>query len=129
MRRPNVRIIGIAESKDSHLKEPVNMFNKIIEENYPNLKKEMSINIQGTYRYPNRLNQKRNSSNHIMITTANAQNKERIVKKHKGRPTRITPGFLPDRESQKILDRYTTGIKRTPMPAQATIPIKTLKYH
>ena len=45
MRRPNLRIIGIEESKDSQLKGPVNIFNKIIEENIPNLKKEMSINI------------------------------------------------------------------------------------
>jgi hypothetical protein len=43
--RPNIRIIGIEESKDSQLKWPVNIFNKIIEENFPNLKKEMSMNI------------------------------------------------------------------------------------
>jgi hypothetical protein len=41
MRRPNLRIIGIEESEDSQLKGPVNIFNKIIEENSPNLKKEM----------------------------------------------------------------------------------------
>jgi hypothetical protein len=45
MRRPNLRIIGIQESEDSQLKGPVNIFNKIIEENFPNLKKEMSMNI------------------------------------------------------------------------------------
>jgi hypothetical protein len=39
MRRPNLSIIGIEESKDSQLKEPVNIINKIIEENFPNLKK------------------------------------------------------------------------------------------
>jgi hypothetical protein len=53
MRRPSLRIIGIAESEESHLKRPVNIFNKIIKENYPNLKKEMSINIQEAYRTPN----------------------------------------------------------------------------
>jgi hypothetical protein len=42
MRRPNLRIIGLEESEDSQLKGPVNTFNKIIEENFPNLKKEMS---------------------------------------------------------------------------------------
>ena len=62
MRRPNLRIIGIEESKDSQLKGPVNIFNKIIEENFPNLKKEMPMNIQEAYRTPNRLDQKRNSS-------------------------------------------------------------------
>lgn len=46
MRRSNLKIIGIEESEDSQLKGPVNIFNKIIEENFFNLKKEMSINIQ-----------------------------------------------------------------------------------
>jgi hypothetical protein len=32
MRRPNPRIIGIEEREDSQLKEPVNIFNKIIED-------------------------------------------------------------------------------------------------
>jgi len=45
MRRSNLRIIGIEESEDSQLKGPVNIFNKIIEENVSNLKKEMPINI------------------------------------------------------------------------------------
>ena len=61
-RRPNLRIIGIEEGKDSQLKGPVNIFNKIIEENFPNLNKEMPMNIQEAYRTPNRLDQKRNSS-------------------------------------------------------------------
>jgi hypothetical protein len=43
MRRPNLRIIGIEESEDSQLKGPVNIFNKTIEENFPNLKKEMPM--------------------------------------------------------------------------------------
>jgi predicted nucleic acid-binding Zn-ribbon protein len=37
MRRPNLWIIGIEE--DSQLKGPVDIFNKIIEENFHNLKK------------------------------------------------------------------------------------------
>jgi uncharacterized coiled-coil protein SlyX len=36
MRRTNLRIIGLEESEDSQLKGPVNIFNKIIEENFPN---------------------------------------------------------------------------------------------
>ena len=35
MRRPNLRIIGIEESENSQLKGPVNIFNKIVEENFP----------------------------------------------------------------------------------------------
>ena len=45
MKRPNLKITGI-EGEDSHLRGPENIFNKIIEENFPNLKKEMPINEQ-----------------------------------------------------------------------------------
>ena len=55
MRRPNLRTIGIEENKDSQLEGPVNIFNKIIEEIFPNLKKEMPMNVQEAYRTPNRL--------------------------------------------------------------------------
>ena len=67
MRRPNLRIIGIEESGDSQLKGPENIFNKIIEENFPNLRKEMPMSIQEVHRTPNRLYQKRNFSSHIIL--------------------------------------------------------------
>jgi hypothetical protein len=99
MRRPNLRIIAIEECEDSQLKVPVNIFNKNIEENFPNLKKEMPI----TYKEPTELQTDwtRNSSRHIIIKTSNALSKERILKvvrekgqiTYKGRPTRITPDF------------------------------------
>jgi hypothetical protein len=62
MRRPKLQIIGDDENEDFQLKGPVNIFNNIIEENFPNLKKEMPMKIQEAYRTPNRLDQKRNSS-------------------------------------------------------------------
>jgi hypothetical protein len=74
MRRSNLRIVGIAEREDSQIKGPVNIFNKIIEENFPNLKKEMPISIQEDYRTSNRLDQKRNSFCNIIIKIRNALN-------------------------------------------------------
>jgi hypothetical protein len=62
MRRPNLRIVGINENEYFQLKGPVNIFNKIIEENFPNLKKEMPMNIQEAYRTLNGLDWKRNPS-------------------------------------------------------------------
>jgi hypothetical protein len=59
MRRPSLRIIGMEESEDSQLKGQVNIFNKIIEENFLNLKKEIPMNIQEAYRMPNRMDQKK----------------------------------------------------------------------
>jgi hypothetical protein len=83
------------------LKGPINIFNKIIEEN---LKKEMPMNIQEAYRTQSRLDQKRNSSRHIIIGKSNALNKDRILKAvrgkgqviYKGRPIRIIPDFSPE---------------------------------
>ena len=98
-------------------KGPVNIFNKIIEENFPNLKKEMPMNIQEAYRTPNRLDQKRNSSRHIIIRTTNALNKDRILKAvrekgqvtYKGKPIRITPDFSP--ETMKARRAWTDVIQ------------------
>jgi hypothetical protein len=94
----------------------------------------MPINIQDAYRTPNRLDQKRNSSSHIIVKTPNTQNKERIIKAvrekgqvtYKGRPIRITPDFSPETMKAR---RYHIDPKKTQMPAQATIPSKTLNYH
>jgi hypothetical protein len=46
VRTPNLRIIGIEEREDFQIKRSVNIFHKIIEENFPNLKKKMPMNIQ-----------------------------------------------------------------------------------
>jgi hypothetical protein len=107
MRRQNLRIIDMEESEDSQPKGPVNIFNKIIEENFPNLKKEMPINIQEAYRTSNRLGRKRNSSYHIITKTPNTQNKERLLKAkrekgqvtYKGRLIRIMSETMKARRS------------------------------
>ena len=55
----------------------------------------MPVNIQEAYRIPNRFDQKRNSSYHIIVKTPNAQIKERILKaiKEKGQ-VNIKAGLL-----------------------------------
>jgi uncharacterized coiled-coil protein SlyX len=77
MRRPNLRIVGVDENEDFLLKGLANIFNKIMEVNFPNLNTEMLMNIQEAYRTPNRLEQKRISSRHIIIRTTNALNKDK----------------------------------------------------
>jgi hypothetical protein len=62
MRRENLQIIEDGSEDFQSMQGTANSFNKIIEENFPNLKKEMPMNIKETYRTSNRLNQKRNSS-------------------------------------------------------------------
>ena len=93
------------------------------------------MNIQETYRTPNRLDEKRNSSQHIIIKTTNALIKDRILKAerekgqvtYKGSPIRITLETM--KASQKILNRCYADPKKTQMPTQSTIQSKTLNYH
>ena len=63
--------------------------------------KEMAIKAQEAHRTPNKQDQKRKSSCHIIIKTLYAQSKERILEAarekaqvpYQGRPIRITPDF------------------------------------
>jgi hypothetical protein len=79
----------------------------------------MPMNIQEAYRTPNRLDQKRNSSWHIIIRTTNALNKDRILKAvrekgqvtYKGMPIRITPDCSP--EIMKARRRSWTDVMQT----------------
>ena len=117
MRRPKIRIIGVDENEDFQLKGTANIFNKVIEEKFPNLKKEMPMNIQEAYKTPNRLDQIRNSSWHIIIRTTNALNKDKILKPvrvkgketYKGRTIRMTPDFSS--ETMKARRSWTDVIQ------------------
>jgi hypothetical protein len=114
--RTNLRIIEGDENEDCQLKGPVNSLSKIIEY-FPNLKKEMPMNIQEAYRSPNRLDQKGNASGYIIIRTTNALNKDRILKAerekgqvtYKGKPIRITPDVSP--ETMKARRSWTDVIQ------------------
>ena len=116
-RRPKISIKGVEENEIFQLKGAVNIFNKIIEENFPILKKEMPMNIQEAYRTPNTFDQKRNRSCNIIIKMPNALSKERILKgvrekskvTYKGRHIRITPYF--SQETMKARRSWTDVIQ------------------
>lgn len=55
MKRSNIRMIGKKDGEECQFKSPENVFNKIIEENFPHLKKEMPIEVQEASRTSNRL--------------------------------------------------------------------------
>jgi vacuolar-type H+-ATPase subunit E/Vma4 len=47
MRRPNLRIVGVDKNKDFQFERPANIFNKIIEENLSNLKRDAHEHTRG----------------------------------------------------------------------------------
>jgi chromosome segregation ATPase len=62
IKRQNVRIMSIEEREEVEAKGIRIIFNKIITENFPNLEKNMLIQVQEASRTPNRLVQNRTTS-------------------------------------------------------------------
>jgi hypothetical protein len=85
IKRPNCSIMGIEEREEVQSKGIWNIFSKIITENFPNLRKILPIQVQEASRTPNRLDQNRISSWHIIIKTTSTEYRERtlIAKKRK----------------------------------------------
>ena len=90
--------------KEEEEQELENSFEKIMKENFPNLVKEIDIQIQEAQRVPNKLNPKRNTPRHIIIKMPMVKNKERILKAarekvtvtYKGVPISLSADFSKD---------------------------------
>jgi hypothetical protein len=93
--------MGIEEGEEVQAKGMRNIFNKIVTENFPNLEKDVPIQIQEASRTPNRPDKNRTTSRHIIIKTTSSEARERISKAvrekkqvtHKGKPIKITANF------------------------------------
>ncbi|MBV2134527.1 hypothetical protein KRX52_17245, partial [Pseudomonas sp. MAP12] len=55
MKRLNLSIIGIDQGEETQLKGSENILDKILEQNFPNLKKDMPMKLKENYRTPNRV--------------------------------------------------------------------------
>jgi hypothetical protein len=101
IKRPNLRIKDTEEGEEVQAKGICNIRNKIIMENFPNLEKAMSIQVQEASRTPNRHDQNRTTPRHIIIKTTSTENRERILKAirekkqitYKGKPIKISADF------------------------------------
>ena len=99
MKRNNIRIIGIPEGEEEQGIE--NLFEKVMMENFANLRREKVTQIQETQRVPNKRNPKRPAARHIIIKMAKFQDKEKILKAarekqeviYKGAPIRLAADF------------------------------------
>ena len=79
MKRNNVLIIGIPEGEEEE-QGIVNLFQKVMMENFPDLMREKVTQIQETQRVPCKRNPKRPTARHIIIKMSKFQDKERILK-------------------------------------------------
>jgi hypothetical protein len=93
--------MGIEEGEEVQAKGMLNIFNKIITENFQNLEKSLSIEMQEASRITNRPDQNRTTPRHIIIKTTSTETQERILKAvsekkqitYKGKPIKITTYF------------------------------------
>ena len=64
----NIRIIGVTEGEEEEQKIG-NLFEQIMKENFPNLAKEIDFQeVQEAQRVPKKLDPRRNTTRHIIIT-------------------------------------------------------------
>ena len=66
--------------EEEEQQEIANLFEKIMKENFPNLVKEIDIQVQEALRIPNKLDPKRNTPTHIIIKLLEIKDKLRILK-------------------------------------------------
>ena len=78
MKCNNICIIRIPETEEEQGIE--NLFEKVMMENFPNLRREKVTQIQETQRVPIKRNPKRPTLRYIIIKMAKVQDKERILK-------------------------------------------------
>ena len=76
----NIWIVGVPEGEEEEQKIE-NLFEQTTKENFPNLAKEIDLQeIQEAQRVPKKLDPRRNTPRHIIITLPKVKDKERILK-------------------------------------------------
>ena len=97
----NIQIIEVLEGEEEE-QEIENLFENIIKENFPNLAKEMDFQeVQEAERVPKKLDPRKHTPRHIIITIPKIKDKERILKAsreketvtYKGVPIRLSADF------------------------------------
>ena len=94
----NIRIIGVPEGEDEE-QEIENLFENIMKENFPYMAKEIDFQEdQEAQRVPKKLDLRKHTPRHIIITLPKIKEKERILKAAREKET-VTYNGVPIRLS------------------------------
>ena len=74
----NILIIGVPEGEETE-KGPEKIFEEIIVENFPNMGKEIAIQVQEAQRVPCRIKPRRNTPRHTVMKLAKIKDKEKLL--------------------------------------------------
>ncbi|KAK1346554.1 LOW QUALITY PROTEIN: hypothetical protein QTO34_000411 [Cnephaeus nilssonii] len=105
MKRSNMRIIGLPEGQEEQQRLE-NLFEEIMTENFPDMGK---IKVTQVQRVPSRINPKRPTPRHVIISMANINDKERILKAarerqrvtYKGTPIRLSNDYSTETQQAR----------------------------
>ena len=97
VKRPNLHLIGVPECDE----EKESKLENTLQENFPNLAKQGSIQLQVIQRTPQKYSSRRATPRHIIIRFTRVEMKEKILRAsrekgwvtHKGKPIRLTADF------------------------------------
>ena len=100
IKHTNIHIIGAPE-KEGREKRPEKISEEIIAENFPNMGKEIVIQVQEAQTDPGRMNTLRNTPRHIAIKLTKIKDKDKILKAtrvkaqitYKGTPIMLSADF------------------------------------
>ena len=115
--------------------EVENLFENIMKEKFPNLVKEIDFyEVQEAQRVPKKLDPRRNTLRHIIITLAKIKEKERILKAareketvtYKGVPIRLSAVFPRHLAGKKGLERSIPSHERQGPPSKITVSSKAI---
>ena len=92
MKRSNIQIIRVPEGEEEE-QETENLFQQIME-NFPNLAKEIEFQkVQEAQRVPKKVDSRKHTPRHIIITFPKIKDKERILKAAREKKTVTYKGF------------------------------------
>ena len=98
LKHSNIQIIGVPEGEEEEQKIE-NLFEQIMKKNFPNLPKEIDFQeVQEAERVPKKLDPRRNTPRHIIITLPKITQKERILEAARDKDT-VTSKGVPIRLS------------------------------
>ncbi|KAL0600091.1 LINE-1 retrotransposable element ORF1 protein [Plecturocebus cupreus] len=98
VKRPNLRLIGVPECDEENESKLEHILQDIIQENFPNLARQATIQVQEIQRTPQRYSSRRATPKHIIIRFTRVEMKEKMLRAarekgwvtHKGKPIKLT---------------------------------------
>ena len=105
MKRPNLHLIGVPECDGENESKLENTLQDIVQENFPNLARQVDIQIQEIQRTPQKYSSSRATPRHIMVRFTSVDMREKMLRAarekgwvtHKGKPIRLTAETLQAR--------------------------------